>query len=64
MDAVADLTKHQKSINVVRWAPSKNLLASGDDESVIILWHQKTDCDTQELKSEEFLEHWSVYKVN
>lgn len=28
---VADLERHQRAVNVVRFSPSKNILASGDD---------------------------------
>lgn len=28
---VADLERHQRAVNVVRFSPSKSILASGDD---------------------------------
>ena len=31
-------SRHQRAVNVVRWSPDGSLLASGDDESVIIVW--------------------------
>lgn len=31
MNYVADLERHQKAVNVVRFSPSKKILASGDD---------------------------------
>ena len=35
-----DLTgvRHQRAVNIVRWSPDGQLLASGDDESIIIIW--------------------------
>lgn len=39
----SDLTRHQKAVNVVRWSPSGELLASGDDESVIFVWKLKNE---------------------
>lgn len=43
IDAVADLTRHQRAVNVVRWSNSGQYLASGDDDSNIILWQMKSD---------------------
>ena len=30
--------RHQRAVNIVRWSPDGQLLASGDDESIIIIW--------------------------
>lgn len=35
MDFVADLERHEKTVNVVRFAPSNELLASGDDSKLL-----------------------------
>lgn len=45
LDIAADLTRHQRAVNVVRWSPSGDFLASGDDESVIFIWKQKSDAE-------------------
>jgi chromatin assembly factor 1 subunit B len=67
LDCLCDLVRHQKAVNIVRWSPDGTLLASGDDESVIILWQLKQglsdapamfDEDSQENK-----ENWVVYKM-
>ncbi|KPM05773.1 chromatin assembly factor I P60 subunit-like protein [Sarcoptes scabiei] len=40
VECLAELTKHQRSVNVVRFSPNQNenLLASGDDDSLIFIW--------------------------
>ncbi|XP_054003903.1 chromatin assembly factor 1 subunit B [Hylaeus anthracinus] len=61
---VADLERHQKAVNVVRFSPSTDILASGDDESTIILWKQKEDCEFHILSDEsENKEQWISWKV-
>jgi len=45
LELVTDLTRHQRSVNAVRWSPSGDLLASGDDESVIFIWKQKEESE-------------------
>ncbi|CAL7934390.1 unnamed protein product [Xylocopa violacea] len=61
---VADLERHQRAVNVVRFSPSKDTLASGDDESTIVLWKQKEDCEffvaSDEPKDQE---QWTSWKV-
>jgi len=66
LDCLCDLTRHQKAVNIVRWSPDGNLLASGDDESVIILWTLKPGSDAPAMfdeDSEENKENWVVYKM-
>lgn len=46
LELAADLTRHQRAVNAVRWSPSGELLASGDDESVIFIWKQKGETET------------------
>lgn len=43
IDAVSDLTRHQRAVNVVRWSNSGQYLASGDDDANIIVWQMKND---------------------
>lgn len=63
---VADLERHQRAVNVVRFSPSKNILASGDDESTIVLWKQKEDCEffitSEETKDKEQWISWKVLR--
>ncbi|KAG8228393.1 hypothetical protein J437_LFUL003865 [Ladona fulva] len=67
LEFAADLLRHQKAVNVVRFSPSGEFLASGDDESVILIWKQKTDQDLPEfpLNDEEgnAKEQWISLKV-
>ncbi|KAL6268211.1 hypothetical protein P5V15_001322 [Pogonomyrmex californicus] len=66
VDFAADLDRHQKAVNIVRFSPSKEILASGDDESIIILWKVKEGQDsTFSLPSDdtENKEQWTSWKV-
>ncbi|XP_014613412.1 PREDICTED: chromatin assembly factor 1 subunit B [Polistes canadensis] len=61
---VADLERHQKAVNVVRFSPSREILASADDESIIILWKQKEECDFFISPNDnENKEQWTSWKV-
>lgn len=59
---VSDLTRHQRSVNVVRWSPSGQYLASGDDDSHIIIWVLKVD-NVPLLDETNDKETWIVHKV-
>nr|XP_012234979.1 PREDICTED: chromatin assembly factor 1 subunit B [Linepithema humile] len=60
----ADLERHQRAVNVVRFSPSKEILASGDDESTIILWKIKEDRDSSAPSDDtESKEQWTSWKV-
>lgn len=45
LDLAADLTRHQRAVNCVRWSPDGKFLASCDDECVIFIWRQKPDAE-------------------
>ena len=38
IEPLADLNRHQKAINVVKFSPNINVFASGDDEGNIFVW--------------------------
>ncbi|KAL4710590.1 hypothetical protein ACJJTC_003226 [Scirpophaga incertulas] len=65
IEVAADLTRHQKAVNVVRWSPNGQLLASGDDESIIFVWHQKGDKEPPPVEQgeEQYKETWVIYKT-
>lgn len=66
VEAVCELSRHQKAVNVVRWSASGQYLASGDDEACIIIWKQKTEVDPPSLDQadeDQNKESWIVYKV-
>lgn len=68
MEVAADLTRHQKAVNVVRWAPSGRLLASGDDEAIIFIWKQNAEKEpapaSLEQGDEQYKESWIILKVS
>lgn len=43
LEIASDLSRHQRAVNVVRWSPSGEFLASGDDESAIFIWKLKNE---------------------
>lgn len=65
LEVAADLTRHQKAVNVVRWSPNGVYLASGDDESIIFVWKQKMEEPTVSLEGEEqYKESWVIHKAS
>lgn len=66
VEIAADLTRHEKAVNVVRWSPSGEYLASGDDDNIIMIWKQRTDADPPSLEedNEADKEIWSSIKVS
>ena len=65
LDCLSDLTRHQRAVNIVRWSPDGSLLASGDDESVIIVWQLRGGQGDGGLFDDEGenKENWVVYKM-
>lgn len=68
LDLAADLTRHQRAVNCVRWSPSGELLASCDDESVIFIWRLKPDSETVNIFDRDTLtdqdkEVWLTLKI-
>lgn len=64
VEPVSDLTRHQRAVNVVRWSPTGQYLASGDDDSNIIIWQQKADAFVELVDGEtQDKEKWSIYKI-
>ncbi|KAF2892572.1 hypothetical protein ILUMI_13604 [Ignelater luminosus] len=62
-EMVSDLSRHQRAVNVVRWSPSGQYLASGDDDANIIIWTLKTD-NIPLLEGETSdKETWLVHKI-
>ncbi|KAG5318395.1 CAF1B factor, partial [Pseudoatta argentina] len=60
----ADLDRHQRAVNVVRFSSSREILASGDDESIIILWKVKEGRDFSPPSGDtENKEQWTSWKV-
>ncbi|XP_041770590.1 chromatin assembly factor 1 subunit B [Anopheles merus] len=66
LELAADLTRHQRAVNAVRWSPSGELLASGDDESVIFIWKQKGETETLNIlenTNDQDKETWLTMKI-
>lgn len=66
MELAAELNRHQRAVNVVRWSPNGEFLASGDDEAVIFLWQLKVAGDGVGLfdeGEEQDKETWLIYKT-
>lgn len=66
LDVVADLARHQRAVNAVRWSPNGELLASGDDESVIFIWKQKSDSEVINIldaTNDQDKEIWLTLKI-
>lgn len=58
-EVLSDLTKHQKAVNVVRWSPCGDFLASADDDANLIVWKSEPiKSDNEEIK-----QNWNVYKI-
>lgn len=67
VELAAVMKKHQRSVNVVRWSPSGEFLASGDDEHIIFLWYMKGEQDGGgnlfDDNDAQYKESWMVYKT-
>lgn len=80
IECLAELTQHQRSVNVVRFSPNldDNLLASGDDDSLIFIWKyfpdeenslSSNDCQSNQcidnlFESESIsIEIWKTHKI-
>src|SRR5699024_2833099 len=48
IECLAELTQHQRSVNVVRFSPNldDHFLASGDDDSLIFIWKLCENADS------------------
>lgn len=61
---MCDLSRHVRAVNVVRWSPTGQYLASGDDDANIIIWQQKADDLAIMIDGEDNnKENWSTFKV-
>ncbi|XP_063700048.1 chromatin assembly factor 1 subunit B [Culicoides brevitarsis] len=66
LECAADLARHQRAVNVVRWSPNGELLASGDDESVIFIWKLKGENEAVNIlddTNEQDKEIWITLKI-
>ncbi|XP_046605773.1 chromatin assembly factor 1 subunit B [Neodiprion virginianus] len=66
VEFVGDLSRHQKAVNVVRFSPSGEILASGDDESAIMLWKERGEFEPPPLAGDDTnqnKEQWNLWKI-
>lgn len=68
LDLAADLTRHQRAVNCVRWSPSGEFLASCDDESAVFIWRLKPDTEAASIFDRDDTadgdkEIWNSYKI-
>lgn len=66
LDLAADLTRHQRAVNSVKWSPNGELLASADDESVIFLWKLKSETEPLNIldtANDQDKEIWITLKI-
>ena len=65
IEFVANLKRHNKSVNVVRWSHDGLGLASAGDEGVIFLWNENDLKNQKTLDNDdcENKENWFVAKT-
>lgn len=63
---VSDLVRHNRAVNIVRFSPNGEMLASGDDEAAIWLWKhlekEAPDIFSDEDQKEN-KEHWAPFRA-
>ncbi|XP_064618351.1 chromatin assembly factor 1 subunit B-like [Liolophura sinensis] len=67
VEFLSSLTRHSRSVNVVRFSPSGDILASAGDDSVIILWKLNDSTPPAgnifQEDEEDNKETWSTVKI-
>ena len=62
---IANLKRHIKSVNVVRWNHDGTILASAGDEAVVYLWNENDIKNQKTLDGDEYenIENWYAFKT-
>ncbi|XP_051870140.1 chromatin assembly factor 1 subunit B isoform X2 [Pristis pectinata] len=70
IDFLSNLIRHTKAVNVVRFSPNGEILASGGDDALIFLWKLNDNKDIKEPEQNLFeedaqlnKENWTVHKT-
>ena len=65
IDFIANLKRHTKAVNIVRWNNDGTILASAGDEPVVFLWMENDIKNQKTLDNDEFenKENWFVFKT-
>lgn len=65
IDFIANLKRHTRAVNIVRWSHDGKILASAGDEPVVFLWTENDIKNQKTLDNEEFenKENWFVFKT-
>ncbi|XP_054566634.1 chromatin assembly factor 1 subunit B isoform X1 [Eptesicus fuscus] len=69
VEFLSNLARHTKAVNVVRFSPHGEILASGGDDAVILLWKVNDSKEPEQLafpdedEAELNKEHWTVVKT-
>ncbi|XP_072369438.1 chromatin assembly factor 1 subunit B [Scyliorhinus torazame] len=64
VDILSNLIRHTKAVNVVRFSPSGEILASGGDDALILLWKLNDNKDVKEQEQNLFEEDTQLNKEN
>ncbi|XP_041067379.1 chromatin assembly factor 1 subunit B [Carcharodon carcharias] len=64
VDILSNLIRHTKAVNVVRFSPNGEILASGGDDALILLWKLNDNKDIKELEQNLFEEDTHLNKEN
>ncbi|XP_067897249.1 chromatin assembly factor 1 subunit B [Heterodontus francisci] len=64
VDILSNLIRHTKAVNVVRFSPNGEILASGGDDALILLWKLNDNKDVKESEQNLFEEDTQLNKEN
>ncbi|XP_067848479.1 chromatin assembly factor 1 subunit B [Heptranchias perlo] len=64
VDFLSNLIRHTKAVNVVRFSPNGEILASGGDDALILLWKLNDNKDIKESEQNLFEEDAQLNKEN
>lgn len=62
---MANLKRHTKGVNVIRWNHDGQMIASAGDEDAIFLWHENDIKNQKTLDNDEdeSKENWFAFKT-